>query len=212
MTTHTIQIFNQSGVAKSYVLFMQPPQIDTAQTFANAWVTFNSVTSGGFDSITYDGSVYAYWGTTPDMFAPGTVVSSGGVALVDLSKSDQVPFTGASPTGFGPVVEGHAPAGGFSIAAAGDFSPAAGFVFGWAKAATSPVPVPVATVAAMPNTVVTFTPTNLVYVADFFATTGQVINVTEISDPVAIDFSGKLQTTATVIQNADGSFVVDFTR
>jgi hypothetical protein len=211
VTNHTIQIFNQSGVARSYVLFMQPPQTGATQIFANAWVTFDSVTSGGFDSVTYDNSVYAYWGTTPDTFAPGTVVSSGGVALVDLTKSDEVPFSGAQPTGFGAITEGRGPPGSFSIVSGANFSPASGFLFGWAKAATTPVPVPVATTPALPNMVVTFTPGSQVFVAAYSCVSGQVIDVTEISNTAEVDFTGKPQTTATVIQGADGTFVVDYT-
>jgi hypothetical protein len=209
VTTYTIQVFNQSGVAKSYVLFMQPPQGGGTPVFANAWVTFNSITSGGFDSVTYDDSVYAYWGTS-DTLAPGTVVSSGGVALVDLSKSDQVPFAGSPPTGFGPVTQGQVPAGSFSIVAGADFTPANGFVFGWAKAAASPIPVSVATISAQPNTVFTFTPGNQVFVTDYASVPGQVIDATEISGSIAVDFTGKPQTTATVIQNASGTFVVEY--
>jgi len=211
VTTHTIQIFNQSGGARSYVLFMQPPQTGSTQIFANAWVTFNGVTSGGFDSVTYDNSVYAYWGSTPDTFAPGTVVSSGGVALVDLSKSDQAPFTGSTPTGFGAVTDGQGSVGSFSIVAGTDFTPASGFVFGWAKAATSPVPVPVATIMAEPNTIFTFTPSSQVFVAEYSSVSGQVIDVTEISCTAEVDFTGKPQTTATVIQEADGTFTVAYT-
>jgi hypothetical protein len=210
VTSHTIQIFNQSGVAKSYVLFMQPPQTGATQIFANAWVTFDSVTSGGFDSVTYDDSVYAYWGTTSDTLAPGTVVSSGGVALVDLTKSDEVPFSGSQPTGFGPVTQGQGPVGSFSIVSGADFSPASGFLFGWGKAATSPIPVPVATTPALPNMVVTFTPSSQVFVAAYSSVSGQVIDVTEISNTAEVDFTGKPQTTATVIQGADGTFVVDY--
>lgn len=210
MTTHTIQIFNQSGFAKSYMLFMQPPQTGSTSIFTNAWVTFDSITSGGFDSVVYDSSVYAYWGTS-DTLAPGTVVSSGGVALVDLSKSDQVPFAGSPPTGFGPATPGQGPPGSFSIVAGTDFSPASGFVFGWAKAAASPVPVPVATISALPNTIVTFTPGSQVFVADYASAPGQVIDVTEISGTAKVDFAGRPQTTATVIQSADGTFAVDYT-
>ena len=199
MTTRTIQIFNQSGFAKSYVLFMQPPQTGSTPVFTNAWVTFNSITSGGFDSVVYDDSVYAYWGT------------SGGVALVDLSKSDRVSFAGSPPTGFGAVTQGQGSAGSFSIVAGADFTPASGFVFGWAKAVTSPVPVPVATTSALPNAVFTFMPTSQVFVAEYSSVSGQVIDVTEISNAAEVDFTGKPQTTATVIQRADGTFVVDYT-
>jgi len=210
VTTRTIQIFNQSGFAKSYVLFMQPPQTGSTPVFTNAWVTFDSITSGGFDSVAYDDSVYAYWGTS-DTLAPGTVVSSGGVALVDLSKSDRVSFAGSPPTGFGAVTQGQGSAGSFSIVAGADFTPASGFVFGWAKAATSPVPVPVATTSALPNAVFTFMPTSQVFVAEYSSVSGQVIDVTEISNAAEVDFTGKPQTTATVIQRADGTFVVDYT-
>lgn len=215
MPMHTIQIFNQSGVAKSYVVFMEPPVASTGggatQVFTNAWVTFDSVTEGGFDSISFDDKVYAYWGTTPDTLAPGTTMTSGGVALVDLSQQNEVIFTGASPTGFGAVTPGNTAPGSFAIIAGPDFTPAAGFVFGWAKGGATPIPVPVATFLAAPNMIFEITPiTSKFYVVDASYVPGQVIDTSLNANPVVVDFTGLPQTTATVIQAADGAYSVKY--
>ncbi|EJL25462.1 hypothetical protein PMI01_04366 [Caulobacter sp. AP07] len=215
MTTHTLQIFNRSGAPKSYVVFMEPPLTSTnggaPQVFTNAWMVFNGVTDGGFDSITFDNTVYAYWGTTPDILAPGTTVTSGGVALVDLSQQDEVAFTGASPTGFGPVTPGKAATGSFAIVSGPDFSPAAGFVFGWAKGAASPIPAPVATVLAQPNMTFEITPAQgRFYVLEGDYITGQVIDTSEDANCAVVDFTGLPQTTATVTQTADGEYAVQY--
>lgn len=218
MTVHTLQIFNQSGFAKSYVVFMAPPVASTggggeSQVFTNAWVTFDSVTEGGFDSISFDDAVYAYWGTTPDTLGPGTSLTSGGVALVDLSQQDEVAFVGGSPTGFGSVTPGKAQTGSFAIAAGPDFTPSAGFVFGWAKGGATPIPVPVATFLAAPNMTFNITPiTSKFYVVDASYAPGQVIDTSLNANPVVVDFTGLPQTTATVIQAADGAFSVKYSR
>jgi hypothetical protein len=215
MTTHTLQIFNRSGVARSYVVFMEPPLTSTGggapQVFTNAWMVFDSVTDGGFDSITFDNTVYAYWGTTPDILAPGTTVTSGGVALVDLSRQDEVAFTGASPTGFGPVTPGKAATGSFAIVAGPDFTPAAGFVFGWAKGAASPIPVPVATVLAQPNMTFEITPVlSKFYVSEGDHLPGQVIDTSQGASYAVVDFTGLPRATATVTQTASGDYAVQY--
>jgi hypothetical protein len=215
MTTHTLQIFNQSGLSKSYVIFMEPPVTSTGgdapQAFTNAWMVFDSVTNGGFDSITFDDAVYAYWGTTPDTCGPGTIVTSGGVATVDLSQQDEVAFSGGSPTGFGPVTPGKAQAGSFRIVAGADFTPAADHVFGWAKGAATPIPVPVSTVRAVPNMTYEITPVlNKFYVSEGDHSPGEVIDTSMNTNFVMVDFTGLPQTTATVIQSANGTYNVEY--
>lgn len=215
MTVHTLQIFNQSGFAKSYVVFMTPPIASTGgdapQVFTNAWVTFDSVTSGGFDSISFDDQVYAYWGTTPDTLAPGTSLTSGGVALVDLSQQNQVNFSGGSPMGFGAVTSGKTQPGAFAIVAGADFTPAAGFVFGWAKGAATPIPVPVATLMAAPNMIYEIAPiTSRFYVVEASSAPGQVIDTTLNANLAVVDFTGLPQNTATVTHEATGVFRIQY--
>ncbi|WP_165188326.1 hypothetical protein [Caulobacter soli] len=214
MTTYQIQVLNQSGFAKSYVFFLEPPDVDgmgSAPTVqANAWVTFNSVTTGGFDSATFDDSVYAYWGTTPDALGPGTVLASGGTALVDLDAQDQVSFT-ASPTGFGPASPGMAATGAYAIAATNDFTAADGFAFGMAKGAGTPIPAPTATFLAEPGDTFNITPQMIFYVSDGAYTSGQVLDYSALVVTAAtVDFSDRSQTTATVTQDAQGAFTVAY--
>lgn len=215
MATYTIQIWNQSDFSKSYVAFMQSPIVSSRggnpQVFQNAWATFDSVTNGGFDSITYDDVTYAYWGTTPSQLAPNTTVLSGGVALVDTAAQSVVPFSGVAPLGFGDTVNGGAQTGSYAIAATSDFTARNGYVFGLAKPGKTPIPSPVATFVAEPNDTFNITPVEKFYVSDSAYAPGAVIDVTTTSTSfVEIDFTGKPQNTATVIQNADGSFSVTY--
>lgn len=56
-TTYTIRVINQTGAAKSYFLFMQPPTTTAlggeAATYANVLATFDNVTDGDHDSFVY---------------------------------------------------------------------------------------------------------------------------------------------------------------
>jgi hypothetical protein len=216
MAQYLIQILNNSGVSKNYVAFMKPPIVTSTggnpQVYSNAWVTFTGVTNGGFDTVTYDDITYAYWSTTPSELAPGTIIDSGGTIQVNTATSDTVPFTGATPTGFGQLVTpGSAMSGSYSIVAGTDFTPDNGYIFGLAKAGKTPIPAPVATFAATPNDTFNITPVVTFYVADGAYAPGQLIDVSTTSTlPATIDFTGKAQTTATVIQQPNGSWTVDF--
>ncbi len=214
MTTYQIQVLNQSGFAKSYVFFLEPPTVNgtggAPSVQANAWVTFNSVTTGSYDAVAFDDSVYAYWGTTPDALGQGTVLASGGTVLVDLDDQDQVAFA-TSPTGFGVVSPGMAMTGAYAIAAGNDFTAADGFAFGMAKGAATPIPGPTATFLAEPGDTFNITPQTTVYVADGAYTSGQVLDYSAlVVTAAAVDFSGRPQTTATVTQDAQGAFSVAY--
>ncbi len=215
MATYTIQILNNSGFAKSYVAFMKPPIVTGSggnpQVYTNAWATFPSITNNGFDSVTYTDTTYAYWGATPEELSPGTVMSWGGTALVDTGQQDSVEFSGEAPYGFGPVTHGGAMTGSYRIIAEQDFTAASGFVFGMAKAGQTAVPAPVATFLAQPNDTFNVTPVVQFYVADGSYTAGEVIDVSVTSTQSAmIDFTGLPQTVATVIQNANGGWTVEY--
>jgi hypothetical protein len=121
MVAYTIQIWNQSKHNKSYVAFMQAP-IVTAQggepeVYTNAWATFPDLTNGGFDTVIYNDTTFAYWGVSPSETAQHAVVMSGGVAPVDTTSSDALLFNANGPVGFAPM-QGEASAGGtFEIVA-----------------------------------------------------------------------------------------------
>lgn len=216
MAQYTIQILNNSTVAKNYVAFMEPPIVTSTgaspQVYSNAWVTFNGVTNGGFDTIIYDDVTYAYWGTTPSQLTPGTVISSGGTMLVDTTTQDTVPFQGSLPAGFGTLATpGKAQTGSYQIVATTDFTPSNGYIFGLAKPGKTPVPAPVATFSATPNDTYNITPVVKFYIGDGSYTPGQVIDVSVSSTAYAtIDFTGKAQSTATVIQGENGGWTVEF--
>jgi hypothetical protein len=73
------------------------------------------------------------------------------------------------------------------------------------------MPTPVATFAAQPNDTFNITPVEKFYVTDGLYEAGAVIDYSAVSAKSAeIDFTGKPQTTATVIQAADGSFSVTY--
>lgn len=213
MTTYTVQVLNESGYAKSYVFCTEPATVVGAgpiEVFTNAWVTFNSITTGGYDSVQFDDTLFAFWGTTPDTLGPGTVLRSGGTAEVDLSQQPEVPFD-ISPTGFGVQTTGKASTGAYAIAASTNFTAANGFVFGAAKGAGTPIPAPTSTFVAEPGVTFEITPIPNFYVSDGAYTTGEIIDFSVLSVTAAkISFDGIPQTTATVTQGTDGRFVVQY--
>ncbi|WP_454760767.1 hypothetical protein [Caulobacter segnis] len=213
MAIYTIQVWNQSKFAKSYVAFMQTPVITgrggDPDIYTNAWATFPSLLDGGFDSITYEDVTYAYWGTAPRELAPNTSVVWGGVAKVNTTSQDTVAFDGSDSLGFEAVQLGGAMTGSYQITATTDFTADNNYVFGLARPGKTPLPTPVATFKAQPNDTFNITPVEKFYVADGAYTPGAVIDVSmSSSDFAEIDFTGKPQTTATVIQAANGSFSV----
>ncbi|WP_165188322.1 hypothetical protein [Caulobacter soli] len=215
MATYTLQILNESGFNKSYVFFMTPPVVTTTgaspEIFTNAWVTFNSVGQGSYDTVTYTDTTYAFWGTTPSQLAPGVILASGGSALVDTTAQDEVTFI-ASPTAFSaPPVPGKAQTGSFAIVANSDFVAADNYVFGLAQASSTPIPAPVATFVAEPNDTFNITPVVTFYVADGAYTAGEVIDYSSVSTTAAqIDFTGRPETTATVTQGTNGLFTIQY--
>lgn len=211
MTRYTIQVWNQSQAAKSYVLFLRQPEFSTnggdAQVYTNAWATFAGVTNGGFDRITFDETVYAYWSHPP----VGGQMLSGGVMPVNIQTHDTVAFSGGSPTGFTTLTSpGTAQTGSFSIVTGSDFTPANGYVLGMARIAGTPIPVPTMTIPALPNQVCNIRPIHTYYVAEGVYAPGEVIDATLLTANAEIDFTGRAQTTATVIQQANGTFAVTY--
>lgn len=211
MTTYTIQIWNQSLVGKSYALLTHTPEVTSRRgslpVYTNAWATFADVTNGGFDRISFTDEVYAYWSDPP-----GDRLLRGGVMAVNTTTQDTVNFIGGSPTGFATLVSpGTAQAGSFSIVTGTDFTPVNAYVLGLARIAESPIPVPAATFAAAPNEVYNVTPVSKFYVVDGAYTPGELIDATAATGNAAvIDFTGRPQTTATVIQGANGTFTVTY--
>jgi hypothetical protein len=213
MTEYTIQVLNNSGFAKSYVIFQEPPVVTSSgsnvEVFSNAWVTFPSLLPGGYDKVVYDDVVEAYWGTLPSRLSPTVVVNSGGFADVDTATQDSVTFQGSTPRGFGAVTSGQANTGAYQIVANSDFTAANNFVFGMAKRGSTPIPTPVATFLAQPNVTFDVIPVVKFYVSDGCYTEGEIIDVKSFStQSVTIDFTGLPQTTASIVQAANGSFSV----
>lgn len=214
MATYTIKILNQSDVTRSYVAFLQPPTVEPSggptPVYTNAWATFENITNGAWDSVTYTEQTYAYWAQPAVSLGHGTVLDSGGVIGVDSSTNDTVTFSNTGATGFtGVSSPGHAQNGSFQIVTSTDFEPANNFVFGLATDNGGAIPSPVATFNAVPNERYNITPVVKFYVADTACTPGEVIDMDAISnDYAAIDFTGRPETTATVIQEANGAYTV----
>lgn len=214
MTTYTIQVFNQSDFNKSYTVFMAPPRVNEngapVTVLTNAWATFPSVVNGGFESLMVDERVYAFWDQAPRGLEPGVVVTGGGVQPVSTEARDKVAFAATPSPGFQGTTAGKAQAGCYAIAASPDFTAVEGFAFGMAKLGTGPVPAPVATFAAEPNDIFNIAPVQKFYVADLWATPGEVIDPTSLTAAATIDFTGLPQTTATAIQGPNGAFTVTY--
>lgn len=217
MATYTIRIYNQSLIDKSYVVFMEAPIVTanggTTPIYTNAWATFENITNGGWDSVIYNQTTYAYWSQPPEALSPGVTIDSGGVMPVNTATNDSVIFSNTGATGFTNLLSpGQAQNGSFQIVGGNDFSPQNNFVFGLASNNGGAIPSPVATFPAAPNEKYNVTPVVQFYVADGSYTPGQVIDVTTVSNSYAsINFTGTPFSTATVIQGANGVFTVDYT-
>lgn len=100
MTTYTIRVINQSGVNKSFAVFMQPPAVTSpgGQTpvYTNAWAVFENVPDGGWDSVDYtpegaqaaEGSPAPYFAVAEGVFTPGQVSApseGANVATIDFA-------------------------------------------------------------------------------------------------------------------------------
>ncbi len=216
MATYTIEVLNSSGFAKSYVIFMQPPQVSATGgqpvVYSNAWVTFNGILQGGTDSVTYTDSTFAYWATATMPVGPGTTMGQSGVAAVDITQADSVPFIGSVPTGFGTVTPGGAMTGSYRIIASGDFNATNGYLFGLARPGNIPgIPSPVATFLAEPNDTFNITPVINFYVADGAYTPGEIIDYTTASTSAGtVSFTGRSQTSAVVTQGTNGLFTTQY--
>ncbi len=208
MATHTIQIWNQSGNTTSYAAFIVSHDEISQNPLSNAWLVFPHVLSGGFDSVTYDDSLYAYWGTTPSGLVPGTVVQSGGAVPVDPANADMAMFDAGGP-GFSQVVPGRSQPGTVGITS-NAFMPQEGYVFGLAKVGKTPIPTPIFTLPGQPNMTYIFTPGNKVQIMDGAFAPGEAADLSETAGGVVIDFSGRPQTTATAIQAANGTWTVTY--
>jgi len=216
MATYTIKILNNAQANKSYVAFMAQPVVTsnggTVPVYTNAWATFENITDGGWDSVVYTQSTYAYWSQAAAQLSPTTIIDSGGTKQVNTATTDTVAFTNTGATGFGSVASpGTAQNGSFSITTTTDFTPANNFVLGLASSNGSLIPSPVASFAALPNEIYNITPVVKFYVADQLYQAGQVIDYSATSNQIAtIDFTGLPQTTATVVQAANGAFSVTY--
>ena len=216
MATYTIEVLNSSGFAKSYVIFMQPPQVSSTGgqpvVYSNAWVTFNGIQPSGTDNITYTDSTYAYWATATMPIAPGTTMGQSGFAAVNTATQDSVPFIGTSPIGFGTVTHGGAQTGSYRIIASSDFLATSGYLFGLARPGNIPtIPSPVATFAAEPNDTFNVTPVINFFIADGAYTPGQIIDYATASTNAGnVNFTGKAQTNAVVTQGTNGLFTTQY--
>jgi hypothetical protein len=214
MAIYTIQILNESGFTKDYVVFPTPPIVTSTggpvEVFSNAWVTINNVSEGSFDTLSLTDDIYALWGSAPEgALEPGMTIDASGVQPVDPAQAPLIPFVGETPTGFGPSIDGKAHPWAFAIITSTDFSAANGFVFGMTLRSDSPVPVAAATFLAEPNDRFDIAPTGAFRVANGDCAPGEVIDASLISpDSAIVDFTGLPQTTATVIQGANGGFSV----
>lgn len=216
MATYTIKVFNKSLATKSYFAFMEAPIVTSnggaTPVYTNAWATFDNVSNGAWDSVIYTDTTYACWSQPAMALAPGVTLDSGGLAPVDTATNDAIAFTNTGATGFTDVTSpGSAQTGSFEIVTAADFTPASGFVFGLARSNGDAIPAPVATFASEPNERYNITPVVKFYVAEGAYTPGEVLDVSKVSkNCAAIDFTGRRQDTAVVIQAPNGQFTVDY--
>ena len=219
MAEYTINVVNNSGSNKDYVVFQKEPEINAngrdVEIFSNAWITFSGIMPGNVDTLTYEDMTYAYWGSVPTQADPSTSVARYGTVQMDTSQLQSVPFIAGPPTGFGDVTsssDADQNSGSFQIVGGSDFTVKDNYLFGLAKPTQTGVPGPVATFLAEPNCTYDIIPVMQFYVADGKYTAGDIINVKKFSSVSGvIDFTGRSQTTATVTQGDNGLFTVEYT-
>lgn len=196
MTAYTITVINQSATDRSYFAFTQPAPLIASGSLAQAAGT------------NADNLVASAWQQPVYMQAAHTVHEVE--PPVPIAPGEIFDFVAPAPAP-APVSLGSAPVGSFSIMTGTDFIPNNNYVFGLARAGGSPIPSPVATFKVQPNDKLNATPVEKFYVSDGAFTPGDVIDVTTTSNGYAtIDFTGRPETNATVIQAADGSFSVTY--
>jgi len=216
MATYTIKVQNESGFGKDYVVFQKPPEVisngSNVEVFSNAWITFTGILPGSFNSLTYEDITYAYWGTMTSDMSSTTSITQGGSTLVNTATQDGVAFQADDYTGFGDVTTGASSnTGSYQISSSSDFTAKDHFVFGMSKPTNTAIPAPVATFLAQPNDNFDIIPVVKFYVADGSYEAGEIINVKQFSAiPAEIDFTGRSQTTATVVQQDNGVFTVEY--
>ena len=219
MATYTLKVRNASGFVKSYVWFMEPPIIGSKggspEVYTNAWVTFQAITSGSNDTVTYTDETSAYWAQATEQVAPGTTMGVSGDIRVDTSQQDTVKFLGAQATGgvgFGDLQKGGARTGSFRIVSNCDFNASNGYLFGLARPGNIPgIPSPVATFVAQPNETYDITPVIKFYVADGLYVPGSIIDYAQASTTgQVVDFTGRSQTSVVVTHHDDGSFTAEY--
>jgi hypothetical protein len=99
MATYTINILNQSGFTKSYVVFMEPSVVTSPSgetpVHANAWATFENVTNGSYDSV-----VYTPPGITADNDAVPGLASAGETQTQTQTPSPAATFYAQAEASF----------------------------------------------------------------------------------------------------------------
>ncbi|PIB91459.1 hypothetical protein CSW62_07630 [Caulobacter sp. FWC2] len=199
---------------KSYVAFLQPPDIEDRgvlqQVYENAWASVDRLTHGSFDTVTYTEGAYAYQIQQTEPLDQGAIPEPRDVTAGDSSSNDTLAFAGAGEPAFvGMSSPGQPQNGSFSIGSNTNFTPASNFVFGSASENGSSIPSPIKASAGLPDEQYTITPIVKFYVADSADASSPVCDV-DAAPPAyaAIDFTGRPETTATVIQEANGAYTV----
>ena len=118
MTAYTINVLNQSGANKSFVLFTQPPG-GTTPIYTNAWAVFENINNGGWDNVVFTPEPAVQSKTVKAPPAPRVLVMEGVykpgqvVKPAKGAKVATVDFKGRPETTA--TVTEH-PDGGFSVA------------------------------------------------------------------------------------------------
>lgn len=196
MTAYTIRVLNESGADRRYFAFTETPSVVASGPAPTA--------AGNADNL-----VASAWQQPVYMEAPHPVHEVKQV--LPIAPGEIFDFVTPPPPP-APVSLGGAQNGSFQILTGADFIPDNNYVVGLARSGAPQIPSPVATfVTAQPNETVNITPVEKFYVSDGAYTAGGVIDVTLTSAHYAtIDFSGRSETTATIVQAVDGSFTVTY--
>jgi len=222
-TTYSIDIINNYGPPQQYFLFSKAPEVTpndgNAVVFQNALANV-LVQPKGTGEFAFNKSFSAICGYTTGTLKAGMVISSYQPVDVKLSTAkngSDVPMIGVGAPNPGASFDTGAikadceTDGSFIIKCDHGFTIADNLFIGLGTIdAIKGTTIPSSVFTAEPNKNSTITPHVTYYLATGTRKVGSIIDVTTISNPAVVDFTGKAQVNAVVTHNADGTFDVKF--
>jgi hypothetical protein len=216
MAVWTIEVINDSGATKDYAVFNAPPEVrfdgDLIQVHPCAWLVYDGVGPDERRRSTFSESIDLCVDLNGGILAPGVVVQNNASVPVDPRARDRVSIlSGNSGQIFGPVEHDRSAYGTVSVEtpAPGSFPDPKVSLVEIGKFGDSDLPVPTAAFPARPNGVFEIKPSTRFHMIEGRYLRGEALGLFPPPGAV-IDFAGRGDVKATVVQSADGVFTVSY--